>query len=190
MIETYFTSDTHFGHTNILEYEKESRPFSSLEEMHETIIDRWNNVVRPKDNVYHLGDFCFGKIHLPIAARLHGNKRLILGNHDTYPARDYLTYFTKLYGMTFFERCVLSHMPVHQESLGSRWILNVHGHLHSKNVMRDEDIGDLPWKNPEAVTSIFIKKIKDKNYFNVSVEQNNLTPFHIDVIRERLKELS
>lgn len=183
MIETWFTSDTHFGHKNILEYEKKARPFDTIEEMHEVMIERWNSVVKPKDIVFHLGDFCFGKQWLPIAKRLNGYKRLILGNHDKYATASYLKYFDKLYGMIYWERCVLSHMPVHQNGLGARWLLNVHGHLHSNKVKYPPE---MLWKHPDHPCDIFGN---DLNYFNVSVEQNNLTPFHRDQIMERLKSL-
>lgn len=176
MQETWFISDTHFGHENILEYEKEARPFSCLEEMHEVMIERWNNVVKPGDILYHLGDFAFGRHNIAIAERLNGKKRLVMGNHDTYPSSLYLNYFEKLYGCLFWHGCILSHMPVHPNGLGSRWLLNVHGHLHSKKVtyMSEESIS-VP--------------TEDLNYFNVSCEQNNLTPIHRDKIMERLKEL-
>ena len=84
MTETYFTSDTHFGHRNILEYEKEARPFETVEEMNEQLIANWNDTVRPKDIVFHLGDFAFGAINVPIADRLNGYKRLVMGNHDCH----------------------------------------------------------------------------------------------------------
>lgn len=179
MINTWFTSDTHFGHTNILEYEKEYRPFSSVEEMNETIIDRWNSVVRDTDIVWHLGDFCFGKNNIRIAERLKGKKRLILGNHDAYSSRDYLEFFEKLFGAFFWKRCILTHIPVHPNNLGSRAFLNVHGHLHSNNVTT-VIMEDTPC---ETI-------INDENYFNVSCEQNNLTPIHSDIIMERIKEIS
>lgn len=184
MINTWFISDTHFGHKNIIEYEKEYRPFSTLDEMHEVMIERWNDVVKPKDTVYHLGDFAFGRRNIKIASRLNGRKRLIMGNHDTYPAIDYLAYFDKLYGCVFWERCVLSHMPLHPNGLGARWILNVHGHLHSRRVqsLEIETDFDLLCESPASYK-------EDKNYFNVSCEQNNLTPIHRDVIMERIKEL-
>ena len=185
MNEIWFTSDTHFGHKNILIYEKEARPFASTEEMNERIIENWNSVVGRKDTVYHLGDFAFGRHNIAIAARLNGDKRLVLGNHDTYPSAEYLLYFKKLYGMTYFERCVLSHMPVHPNSLGARWLLNVHGHLHSRRITwNDTSI----IKNEEEV--IIVPPQYDENYFNVAVEQNNLTPFNIEVIRKRLEDLS
>ena len=172
MSETWFTSDTHYGHKNILQYEKEARPFETIEEMHEVLIHNWNSVVAPADIVYHLGDFCFGRGNIRHAGRLNGKKRLVLGNHDVYQSHDYLLYFDKLYGVKFWEQCILSHMPVHPRHLGSRWFVNVHGHLHSNNVMIPNH-----------------KIIEDMSYFNVSVEQHNLTPVNADVIRARIKEV-
>jgi calcineurin-like phosphoesterase family protein len=180
MNSIWFTSDTHFGHQNILEYEKEARPFTCLEDMHEALIDRWNSVVKPNDTVYHLGDLCFGRKNIAIAERLNGKKRLIMGNHDTYPSALYLQHFEKVYGVLHWHQCILSHVPVHPDSLGSRWFLNLHGHLHSRtirDVFYDAD-GNMAINEP------------DLNFYNVSVEQNNLTPFHADEILQRLKELN
>lgn len=178
MINTWFTSDHHFGHKNILEYEKEARPFASVEEMNEELIVRWNSVVGSTDRVYHLGDFCFGRHNIQIASRLNGKKILIMGNHDVYHGNDYLPYFYNVQGMVFWKRCVLSHMPVHVGALASRASLNLHGHYHSSTVKREirnfQDDSD--W-------------IDDINYFNVSVERHNLTPVHSDLIFERLKEI-
>ena len=148
--------------------------------MHEVMIERWNSVVSNNDIVYHLGDFCFGKHNISIAAKLNGKKRLILGNHDNYPTTVYLEYFDKVYGCLFWNRCVLTHMPVHPDGLGKRWILNIHGHLHSRNVRRTFHIDP----TGDHLTEY------DPNYLNVSCEQNNLTPIHSDVIRERIKELT
>jgi calcineurin-like phosphoesterase family protein len=185
MPDTWFISDTHFGHKNILEYEPNARPFKTLTEMHEVMIERWNSVVKITDTIYHLGDFAFGKHNINIAEKLNGKKKLIMGNHDTYKSTDYLTYFDKLYGVIFWERCILSHMPVHSNGLGARWLLNVHGHLHSRKVNTILWTEDYDFSDQKIMTLN-----EDKNYFNVSCEQNNLTPIHADIIRQRLKDLS
>jgi len=190
MINTWFISDTHFGHENILEYEKEARPFDSLEQMHEVMIERWNSVVNDKDIVFHVGDFAFGRSNIAIANRLNGKKRLILGNHDTYPISEYMPYFERIFGMIHYKQCLLSHIPVHSNCLGSRWLLNIHGHLHSKTVKRSiGNLFDLETDKGSIQVTQFIFQEDDPNYFNVSCEQNNLTPIHFDVVMERLKEI-
>jgi calcineurin-like phosphoesterase family protein len=80
-MKIFFTSDTHFGHQNILAYC--NRPFSTLEEMNEGLIDRWNSRVLDGDVVYHIGDFAMGQRHnILIRKRLNGRVILIRGNHD------------------------------------------------------------------------------------------------------------
>ena len=54
----FFTSDTHFNHTNIIRFC--NRPFKDVTHMNETIIANWNSVVGPDDIIFHLGDFCLG----------------------------------------------------------------------------------------------------------------------------------
>ncbi len=80
----FWTSDTHFGHEGILRFEPVNRPFATVEEMNEVLVERWNAVVGPQDMVYHLGDVAMGKIadSLPVMSRLNGRKVLIPGNHD------------------------------------------------------------------------------------------------------------
>lgn len=79
----YFTSDLHIGHLRINELA--GRPFSSVEEMNETIIERWNSVVRPmEDTVFVLGDIIMGnfKQNIELIRQLNGLKYMIPGNHD------------------------------------------------------------------------------------------------------------
>lgn len=78
----FFTSDTHFGHANVIKYS--NRPFKDVNEMNEMMIANWNAVVRPGDLVYHLGDFAFTTPDkaAQIAKRLAGQKYLVYGNHD------------------------------------------------------------------------------------------------------------
>lgn len=168
-VETWFTSDWHLGHQNIIEFEQEKRPFADLEHMHHEMIKRHNMVVGKYDLVYHLGDVCWNKRYMHLIDEFNGEKRLILGNHDQFKMEEYLKYFDKVYGVKYWERCTLTHIPVHPKNLTGRFMVNVHGHLHSRIVMLD----DKP----------------DPNYFNVSVEQNDLMPFHADQILERIKQI-
>jgi calcineurin-like phosphoesterase family protein len=82
MPNTFFVSDTHFGHKNIILYS--NRPFSSVDEMNNLMVKYWNEVVKPEDIVWHLGDFAFMpyKDFKSLVWRLNGHINVILGNHD------------------------------------------------------------------------------------------------------------
>ncbi len=79
MNKIWFTSDIHLGHTNIIKYC--SRPFKSIGEMDEVLINNWNSVVGQNDKVYFLGDFCWGEPDKYLN-RLNGSISFILGSHD------------------------------------------------------------------------------------------------------------
>lgn len=49
----YYISDVHFFHKNCIEFD--SRPFSTIEQMHKTMVDRWNRKITEEDTVYILG---------------------------------------------------------------------------------------------------------------------------------------
>lgn len=79
---TFFTADLHLGHANIIKYC--DRPFADVDEMNAQLVERWNEIVQPSDEVVVLGDVALGKIRetLPFASKLHGTKLLVPGNHD------------------------------------------------------------------------------------------------------------
>lgn len=79
---TWFTSDLHLGHRNIIRYC--DRPFTSVAAMDAALTDRWNRVVAPDDTVWVLGDVAMGAIDrsLGLVDRLAGRKILVAGNHD------------------------------------------------------------------------------------------------------------
>lgn len=81
----YFTSDLHFNHKNVIEYS--NRPFSSVDEMNEILINNWNSTVAKTDTIYILGDFSFGSDEFTkkLIETLNGNKIWVLGNHDRNP---------------------------------------------------------------------------------------------------------
>ena len=79
----HFTADTHFYHANIIKYCK--RPYDTVDEMNEALIDNWNSVVGVKDTVYHLGDFSWGNAEVikTILDKLNGKRKYFIpGNHD------------------------------------------------------------------------------------------------------------
>lgn len=82
MGQTWFSSDQHYSHKNIIKYS--NRPFADVEEMNYELIKRWNKCVKPDDTIYHLGDFAFCNIEKieSILSQLNGTKHLINGNHD------------------------------------------------------------------------------------------------------------
>lgn len=162
MMKIFFTADTHFGHTKVITFESSTRAFSSIEEHDEELIKRWNDRVRPKDIIWHLGDVYFGKKGeglIGLMKRLNGHKQLIRGNHDTLPTSDYLECFEGIYGVWPKYDFVMSHVPLHPDSV-DRWGLNVHGHLHSNS-------------------------IDDPRYRCVSVEHTNLAPISLDELRTK-----
>lgn len=167
MTTTFVISDTHFGHENTCTLFKREdgsplRPFANATEMDEILVARWNNVVRPDDTVYHLGDVVINKKHLPTMNRLNGRKRLVRGNHDIVPTKVLLEYFDEIYGVKIFDKMIFSHIPLHRESVVPRMGTNVHGHLHGF---------DIP----------------DGAYYNVCVENINYTPIAIDDLKQKIE---
>lgn len=171
--EKWFISDTHFFHANMLKftYEDEKgkrqrvRPFDSVKEMHEYMIDKWNSVVDHNDYVYHLGDvtFDYGKDFNNLMSRLAGRKRLILGNHDKIKGTNLTDWFEKVelwHGFKEYNFTAV-HVPLMLTSLRDGAYC-VHGHTHQNSL-----------KNP--------------NYINVSVEVRDYTPVHIEDIALEVK---
>lgn len=77
----YFSADSHLTHKNILEYcPKRKERWNTVDQMDAGLIANWNKVVRNQDEVFHLGDICFGDIS--ILNHLNGKIHLIVGNHD------------------------------------------------------------------------------------------------------------
>ncbi len=91
----YITADTHFGHTNMLDYEPmrlqkaKSMGYDSFDDF---MVDIWNGTVKKGDKVLHLGDFAF-KDGYKIAQKLNGDITLLVGNHDK---KEYVRFYKKL----------------------------------------------------------------------------------------------
>ena len=112
--------------------------------------------------VYVLGDVAINRRFLPLVEKLNGKKILIKGNHDVFKIGEYLKYFHDVRGSHLLDGMILSHIPIHPDSL-ARFGKNVHGHLHSNRVMLNDEI--------------------DPRYFCVSVEHINFRPMPLEVLR-------
>jgi len=162
----FFISDTHFTHRKIITFANDKgvrlRPFDTIEEMDELIVNNWNSVVRPQDTTYLHGDVVWNRKALPILDRLNGKKVLIKGNHDIFQLKYYTPYFKDIraYNILPEHGIISSHIPIHPSCM-NRWKLNVHGHLH-------DEILD------------------DDRYMNVCVEQIDYTPVALETVLQRV----
>lgn len=155
-MKTYFISDLHFGHKNIIKLC--NRPFATPEEMDKTLTENWNNTVAKEDKVFVLGDVSFypQEKTKKIITNLNGQKLLVKGNHDEKSNQWYVDCgFKKVYDMPvlFQDFFLLSHKPL--EWLDQEGVFgNFHGHIHNDHRYLH---------------------ITQRSY-NVSVEINNYTP--------------
>ncbi len=147
----HVVSDTHFNHANIIRFC--DRPFASLAEMNEEMIDAWNNAVMPKDQVWVGGDFAYnakdeGSISVgKLFMALNGKKHLVRGNHDEQNRSVLELPWTtitdlasvKIEGMRF----VMCHYPLETWKAPSKFI-HLHGHCHGnlkRQISRRFDVG-------------------------------------------------
>lgn len=166
---TWFISDTHFGHKNIIRHC--SRPFNDIQEMDSMILDNINNVVMPKDTLWHLGDFAWGDPEQYLDKIKCNKINLVFGNHDKkYGAKlrraeekGKLKIFygfvdTKFNGIKF----TLCHYPMRSWSCSCHGAIQLYGHVHNS-----ED-----------------KSVVLRNQFNLSVEVNKYRPRNLFDILE------
>lgn len=134
-LDQLITSDTHFGHNNVITYC--NRPFKDSDHMDTVMVDNWNNIVDQNTKILHLGDWCFrGTGHKQtIQSRLNGYKIIVKGNHD--PSRLQLVQkfgFQEAYreiegkivetGQTFY----MCHIPNTEKA--KQYDLHFCGHVH------------------------------------------------------------
>ena len=156
---TWFISDTHFNHENIIEYC--NRPFANAEEMNRYIINQWNNIVDKNDLVYHLGDFALQsdkEAVINLVNQLNGNIILILGNHDRHGKQWFLDCgFVEVHKSLIISNYLLSHRPQTVDKLAENMV-NIHGHIHN-----------------------YDKGLDKNKYINVSCEVVDYKPIWIEI---------
>lgn len=161
--DIYFTSDTHFGHFNIIGYtnrkDKDGKLFKDAWEMNRVLTENWNAVVKPEDLVYHLGDFSFQSDRY--RHYLNGHIVLVRGNHDK---QRYDELFEEVVDMVEIKigefSCIMTHIPIElgrpykkgmspDFTLLDKYDFIIAGHVHEawktsgKNVNVGVDVWDM-----------------------------------------------
>lgn len=179
----FFTSDTHFGHANIMEFC--GRPFANVAEMNQTMIERWNAKVGENDYVFHLGDFAFGNsaVWCDTLAQLKGHKVLIEGNHDRKNLREsYRKHFelvtTQMMIYVNNQAIYLNHLPflcydgVYRSRKDLVWQL--FGHVHIST-----------FKNTGKDFERIVNNCMPTQY-DVGVDLNNFEPISFEEVTKRI----
>jgi calcineurin-like phosphoesterase family protein len=186
MPAVFLVSDTHFGHAGVCKFthpddpEVKLRPWDDADEMDEEMIRRWNDRVRPNDKVYHLGDVVINRRALKTLSRLNGDKVLIRGNHDIFRDDEYREYFRELRAYHVMNGLILSHIPVHEASLG-RFGCNIHGHLHASRVKKARGV--------DARTGEILYGTEiDPRYWCACVEQTDFAPILFEDALKKITE--
>ena len=164
----FLISDTHFGHSNIIKFER--KEFETIEQHDQAIIRNWNAKITDNDIVYHLGDVGLtrGDYLKNIIPKLRGRKILIMGNHDIKNATKQFFLdigFDEVYDHPIYlnSRILLSHEPA-REAFENPFIYNIHGHLHG------------------SILTL-------KNFINISCKYTKYGPIHIDKILKKIPPL-
>ena len=170
----WFTSDLHFWHKNVCKYC--NRPYDNLEEMHESIIQNWNSVIKEDDTVFILGDlgFCGIEKLRPLLTRLNGILYVIQGNHDsdkvlvTLYNEKIINNFSRLIQITITgdEECpnqdlTLCHFPMIDWYNKERGAWMIHGHQHQA---------------PETPSCSVA-------HWDVGLDKNNMTPISFEQLK-------
>ena len=172
----YYTSDLHFGHKKIIEYE--DRPFTSIEEMDEYLIHKWNSKVKKGDQVYIIGDFGFvkGDRANEILDRLNGQKYLIKGNHDNYFLNDKAFDKSKFVWVKDYAHIkdnghviCMFHYPIAVWDRQQQNALHFYGHVHS---------------NKDTHHPLLVEL--GENAFNVGCDVNDYEPKSLEELLSRV----
>lgn len=181
----FFTSDTHFGHSKIIDYCK--RPFSSIEEHDKALIQNWNNTVGQDDTVFHLGDFAYGNSQFiaNIIKQLNGNIILIKGNHDLKNINPtlYNIFSDVVYQARILidkQTVYLNHFPFLCFDHGDinlykdNYSIQLFGHVHSGPLTSSKDVSRL--------------NILFPTQYDVGVDNNNYTPISWADVKNKIKQ--
>ncbi len=198
-MSTYFTSDTHYGHKNIVrgtsEWENKDngqrvRDFDTMEEHNDALVKSINALVKENDELWHLGDWSFGGFQNIIDFRKKLNCKnihLVFGNHDHHIERNKegvqgyfksVQYYKEL--SLNSHRIIMSHYAMRVWNKSHHGSIMLYGHSHGT---LDEFTIDTT--NPTWIGDQYF--IKNYRTMDVGMDTNNLYPYHLDEIIDKMK---
>ena len=179
----WFTSDTHFGHCNIMKYC--NRPFKLLDEMNSTLIQNWNSRVKENDTVFFLGDFCFKSgsnrgegISVKASewkAKLNGSVVFIKGNHDRNNSLK-----TPIHSMQIIMGGYKMNMVHRPQDVNFDYDINLVGHVHEK--WKVKRIYKSVGLYKRLIYKLLRKKVPITTAINVGVDVWKFRPISINEI--------
>ena len=171
----YYTADLHLGHVNILQLS--NRPFRTIEEMNETIINNINAKVKNNDDLYILGDFSY-KCKNPVdyLSKINGKKHLIIGNHDGKLLENKVAMKMFIEATPYLKindnsrQVILCHYPIAEwDGFFRERTYHLFGHVHNNF--------NNPWYE-------FMSK--QHNCWNVGVDVTNFQPVTLDELIKQI----
>lgn len=171
---TWFTSDLHLYHSNILRYCAQSRPYADVDKMNRAIVDNINACTRHGDELWILGDVAFSRPEKSIwlLRQIHCRLHLVEGNHDrdNLKSQEFRDCFESIQVYKELKyngnRIVMMHYPIESWNEKHSGSFMLHGHCHG---------------NPTQTKG----RIMD-----VGVDTNNMMPYNIDVVCEKLSKIA
>ena len=193
-MRNFYIGDTHFGHENIVKHDANNggRKFSSIEEHDNLIIENWNKIVTPQDNVYILGDFSwlYARETQEIIKKLNGSKFLAKGNHDRWTKDGACKkLFQGIYDIKQIEdngrQVVLSHYPQMMWNGQHRGVIHLYAHLH--NSKEEADYQEFLKELDKRIAVRDGDRYKPLQAYNVGCMLWDYTPVTLDQILSKNK---
>lgn len=184
--KVFFTSDTHFGHQNIIRFC--NRPCATIAEHDQALIDNWNDTVPEDAVVFHLGDFCYKAGGFPtiqhLNGLLHGQIVLIRGNHDPdtrkpQNLRKLQHLFAGVYDQLEIEvdgqRIIMNHYPLltWPHAYGQHPTWQLFGHVHLRKGITGSD-------------AFIVEQCCRPTQYEVGVDLNGYRPVSFHQLQERI----
>lgn len=184
--KVFFTSDTHFGHQNIIRFC--NRPWATIQEHDQTLIQNWNDTVPEDAVVFHLGDFCYKGGGFPtiqhLRGQLHGQIFLIRGNHDPDTRkRQNLQKLQQFFGGVYDQleitvdgqRILLNHYPLltWPHAFGQHPTWQLFGHVHLRKGVAGSD-------------AFIVEQCCRPTQYEVGVDLNDYRPISFHQLKERI----